>query len=82
MKRLFSETLSMKNQGQESFDNKVYQDTVLVSLTTTLPIINTATYTREHIYSLSSIKRIDFATQLHSSFCVTYWKFCDVGIKR
>ena len=56
-KCLFSETLSPKNHSRVSFDKKVYQDDVLVSLTETLTTITTANHVGEQIYSPLSIKR-------------------------
>ena len=45
VKCLFYETLSPKNHGRVSFDNKCYQDAVLVAFTATPSDATTATYT-------------------------------------
>ena len=82
VKRLLYETSSPKKHGQVSFDKKGYQDAVLFSFTATPPTITTVIHTGEQISSPFSSKRKGFDTKLCSSFGVTYWKVCDVGMKR
>ena len=55
-KQIFSETLSPKKRGQASFDKKGYQDTVLVSFTTTLPNITTDINTMEKYLLHNQVK--------------------------
>ena len=51
MEMFFSETVSLKNNGQVCLDRKIYQDAILVSFATTPPEIITATQTNGKISS-------------------------------
>ena len=80
--RLFSEMSSPKKHGQLCLYRNFYYDALLVSFTATTPVMTTDMNAGKKIYSQPSKLWEGFYTRLQSSFDISYWRICGVGMKR